>query len=190
MIRKILFRFGLLTFLLLLGLGAVAWFYPEKFLLIDSGPCSADCLIVLGGGANERPLRAAQLFHEHAAPKVIVTGAGDDQMNRQLLLRNGVPNRDILVEGKSLTTRENAEFSLRLMRAEGFHSAILVTSWYHSRRSLRVFQHFAPDLTFYARPSYFAYATQDWTRQGINKRMRLEFLKLPGYWVRYGVNPF
>ena len=43
---------------------------------------------------------------------------------------------------------------------------------------------------FGRRPAYFAFARDDWKKRGINRRMRLEFLKLPGYWIRYGVNPF
>jgi len=58
---------------------------------------------------------------------------------RRLLLEAGVPASVIQIEGKSTTTRENAEFTLKLMRAEKFQSAILVTSWYHSRRSLKTF---------------------------------------------------
>jgi uncharacterized SAM-binding protein YcdF (DUF218 family) len=76
------------------------------------------------------------------------------------------------------------------LRAEKVRRVIIVTSWYHSRRALKCFEHFAPEIKFYSRPSYFAFAREDWTRLGISKRMRLEFLKLPGYWIRYGVNPF
>ena len=193
MIRKWIFRILKLAAggVLLTALIAVAaYFYPEKFLCVDSGRVSADVIIVLGGGSHERPLRAAELFKQHAAPRIILTGVGDDQINRRLLLAAGVPASAIQVEGKSTTTQENAEFTLKLLRAENLHSAILVTSWYHSRRSLKTFEHYAPDLKFYSRPAYFAFAREDWTRLGINKRMRLEFLKLPGYWIRYGVNPF
>ena len=175
---------------LVTAVAVFAWFYPEKFLCVDSGRVSADVIVVLGGGSHERPLRAAELFKQHAAPRIILTGVGDDQINRKLLIEAGVPASAIQVEGKSTTTRENAGFTLKLLRAENLHSAILVTSWYHSRRSLKTFEHFAPDLKFYSRPAYFAFAREDWTRLGIHKRMRLEFLKLPGYWIRYGVNPF
>jgi hypothetical protein len=34
------------------------------------------------------------------------------------------------------------------------------------------------------------FARKDWKKRGIAKRMRLEFLKLPGYWIRYRVDPF
>ena len=189
MIRKFIFRAVLVGLLMFGLLAAVAWFYPGRILCVDSGPVTADAIIVLGGGVHERPLRAAQLFAEHAAPQVIITGAGDDQINRQLLLKNGVPVAAIQVENKSLTTRENAQFTIKLLRAQHIHSAILVTSWYHARRSLAVFEHYGPDIRFYARPSYYGYARNEWSSHGINKHMRLEFLKLPGYWICYGVNP-
>jgi len=187
MIRKLIFRTLLIGLVLL---GAVAWFYPAKFLCVDSGPVAADVLIVLGGGTHERPLRAAQLYFEHAAPRVIISGAGDDAINRQMLLDNGVPARAIQVENKSTTTYENAIFTIRLLRAAHVRSAILVTSWYHARRSLRCFQEYAPEIRFYARPSYFGVNRSEWATRGITRHLRLEFLKLPGYWIRYGVNPF
>ena len=188
--KKIIFKVALGFFLLLLLLIGAAWFLPQDILTVDSGTVKADVIIVLGGGSHERPLRAAELFHQHAAPRLIVSGGGDDEINRQLLRQAGIPAAAIEVEGKSRTTFENAEFTIQRLRADNIHSAILVTSWYHSRRALRTFEHFAPDLKFYSRPSYFAFARDDWKNLGVYKRMRLEYLKLAGYWVRYGVCPF
>ncbi len=168
----------------------IAWFYPEKFLCLDSGRVAADVIIVLGGGSHERPMRAAELFLQHAAPRILLTGEGDDQINRHLLIQAGVPAAAIEVESKSTTTHENAEFSVKRLRAETVHSAILVTSWYHARRAQRTFEHAAPEMNFYSRPSYFAYAREEWVRLGIDRRMRMEFVKLAGYWIRYGVRPF
>jgi hypothetical protein len=53
---------------------------------------------------------------------------------------------------------------------------------------LKTFEHYAPDLKFYSRPSYFEFARKDWSRI-MTKRIYLEFLKLSGYWIRYGVCP-
>src|SRR5487761_2050991 len=182
---KTIFKAAVAVIVLAAAVAVWAWFYPEQFLCVDSGPVTADVIVILGGGSHERPLRAAELFKQHAAPRLIITGEGDEGINRRLLLAAGVPARAIQVEGKSTTTRENAEFALKLLRADKVRSAILVTSWYHARRAQKTFEHYAPDLKFYSRPAYFAFARADWTRLGINKRMRLEFLKLPGYWVRY-----
>ncbi len=175
----------------MMAIAVLAYYNPEKFICVDSGKnISADVIVILGGGSHERPLRAAELFKQHAAPRIIITGEGDDEINRELLIANGVPASVIEIENKSTTTQENAKFTIKLLRAEKIRSGILVTSWYHSRRALKTFAHYAPEIEFYSRPSYFAYATDEWKKLGINKRMRLEFLKLPGYWIRYGVNPF
>ncbi len=115
---KFLFRIVRWGVLVALVLGVVAWFYPEKFLTVDSGPAAADVIVVIGGGSHERPLRAAQLFQLHAAARVIITGAGDDEINRQILMANGVPARAIEVENQSSTTCENAEFTIQRLRAE------------------------------------------------------------------------
>jgi len=187
---KRIFRVVIYAGLLVALAAVIAFFYPEKFLCVDSGRVSADVIILLGGGSHERPERAAELFKAQAASRIIISGEGDDEINRQLLIQAGVPAGAIQLEGKSRTTRENAEFTVKLLRAEKVRRVIIVTSWYHSRRALKCFEHFAPEIKFYSRPSYFAFARADWTRLGISKRMRLEFLKLPGYWIRYGVNPF
>jgi uncharacterized SAM-binding protein YcdF (DUF218 family) len=177
-------------FLPLALIAVAAYLYPEKFLCVDSGKVPADVIIVLGGGVHERPVRAAELYHQHAAPRIIITGEGDDETNRLQLIRNGVPANVIETEGDSRTTQENALFTIKRLRAENVHSAILVTSWYHSRRSLKTFEHYAPEIKFYARPSYFGFDSADWKKTGTSKRMRLEFVKLPGYWIRYGICPF
>lgn len=185
-----IFRAALGVFLLLVLLVAAVCFFPQDILTVDSGEVKADSIIILGGGSHERPLRAVELFKEKAAPRIIISGEGDDEINRELLLQAGIPAAAVQIEGKSQSTRENAEFTIKLLRAEKIHSAILVTSWYHSRRALKTFEHFAPEIKFYSRPSYFAFARADWKKLGVYKRMRLEFLKLPGYWVRFGINPF
>jgi len=189
-IRRLIFRVVISVILLVALVVAVGYFYPEKILCVDSGPVTADVIVVLGGGLHERPERAAELFQQQAAPRIIISGAGDDGINRAILLKLGVPAGAIEMEGNSTTTRENAEFTLRLLRAENVHRVILVTSWYHARRALKTFEHFGPDITFYSRPSYFAFDRAEWTQRGNGRRIRLEFLKLPGYWLRYGVNPF
>lgn len=184
-----LLKLGVLLLLLVAIVVALAIYYPEKFLCVDSGPVAAEVIVVLGGGAD-RPLRAAELFQAGAAPRILLSGEGDDAVNRQILLAHGVPAAAITAEVKSTTTHENAVFSVRWLRAQKIQRAIIVTSWYHSRRALKTFQHAAPELSFSSRPSYYAFAHEDWAKTGVGRRLRWEFLKLPGYWVWHGVNPF
>ena len=191
--QKRFFKISLALLAVFLLLAAAAILFPQWFLCVDSGPVKGDVIVVLGGGLHERPERAAELFRERAAPRIILSGLGDCAINRRLLIGAGVPAGVIEMEDQSRTTQENAIFTIQRLRKSNSLSArhvIIVTSWYHSRRALACFRHYAPDIQFYSCPSYFAYARADWSRKGIADRIRLEYVKLLGYWIRYGIWPF
>ena len=187
----------LLVVLLILVVLAVAGYIFRVPLLREAGRAwvvndpltKADVIVVLGGGWPDRSERAAALFKEGEAPKILVSGFGDCESNEKLLERNGVTNTAIILEPKSRTTRENAEFSIPLLRQIGAHHVIIVSSWYHSRRALACFEHYAPDITFYSRPSYYGYLRAEWRSKGIGSFVKSEYVKLLGYWVCYGVCP-
>ena len=193
-LRRYFWRaFGFLAAVAIL-LGLTVFLFPKQVLTVDSGPVKADVLVVLGG-TPDRAVRAAELFKQGEAPRILVSGGGDSASNKKLLERNGVTNTVIIMEDKSRTTRENAEYSIPLLRQLGAHRVIIVTTWYHSRRAVACFEHFAPDITFYSNPSYFGYGGKagDEKRKADWKRARRyadsEYFKLLGYWVCYGVCP-
>lgn len=188
--KRRLIKLFLLLVLLGVALAALAWFFPQPIFTVDSGPVKAEALVVLGGGSHERPSRAAELFKEGAAHTVICSGYGDALANAHRLINLGVPKGLIQLEEKSTNTQQNARQTIALLRAQHLRSVIIVTSWYHSRRALATFRHYAPEIKFYSRPSYFGYQRSEWKPQGVGRLMRGEYLKLPGYWVRYGVWPF
>jgi uncharacterized SAM-binding protein YcdF (DUF218 family) len=176
-----------IAMVLLLG---VLYLFPQKVLVLDDGNPTADMIVVLGGGSGERPSRAAELFRSNAAPKILVSGAGDADGNRLLLMHRGVPASAILLEPNSKTTKENALFSIPLLRTKDAKRVILVTSWYHSRRALKCFRHYAPDLTFYSCPSYYGFDSSEWSHEHLRRKIQAEYTKTVGYWVCYGVCPF
>lgn len=183
--RKIALGSGIGLVLLL----TLIYLFPQQVLVIDNGCPPADAIVVLGGGSGERPARAAELFRSNAVPRILVSGAGDADGNRLLLMRRGVPSSAISLEPNSKTTKENAQFSVPLLRAAGVKRVILVTSWYHSRRALKCFRHYAPDLTFYSCPSYYGFLRSDWSHDHLRRRIHAEFVKTLGYWICYGVCP-
>ena len=186
--RHFILRFFLGPFALLFLLGVMAAVFPQEILTVDSGPVKADVIVLLGGG-DQRPERAAELFQQGAVPKIIVSGAGDCLSHERRLIKNGVPVAAIILESNSKTTRENARYSIPLLRQIGARRVIIVTSWYHSRRALCCFEHYAPDIKFYSRPSYFGFERKDWKVNGIAHYVKSEYYKLLGYWLRYGVCP-
>jgi len=182
---------ALLALAALLALCAIlAFAFPQQIFCVDSGNVQADSLVVLGGGSDDRPIRAAELFRSGAAPRILVSGAGDCEENKRLLVSEGVPPAAIELEREWRSTRQNAQFSIPLLRALGAKRVIIVTSWYHSRRALHAFEHYAPDLQFYSRPAYYGYQRTQWSREAIRGYVRAEYAKLLGYWVCYGIRPF
>jgi uncharacterized SAM-binding protein YcdF (DUF218 family) len=181
---------GLFCLAILLGLAA--WLFPQQVLTVDSGPVKADAMVVLGGGgqlSNSRPERASEIFKAGEAHLIICSGLGDTSARKEYLTDSGIPSADILLEPNSHSTRENAIFTIALLHARHLHSAIIVTSWYHSRRALACFEHYAPDIKFYSRPSYVGYSKSEWHSKSVSGFIRAEYPKLLGYWVCYGVCP-
>lgn len=185
--RKWLAVAGILLGLLLLG-QMVAFYNAPSLLTRDSGPVKGDVIIVLGGGSSERSERAAELFREGAAPRIIITGEGDCETNFELLLAGGVPKDAIEIECNAESTRQNALFTLPMLQKDGAHRVILVTTWYHSKRALSCFRRYAPGIEFYSRPSLYAIQRSERRHNAI--AVWKELWKIPGYWICYGVKPW
>jgi uncharacterized SAM-binding protein YcdF (DUF218 family) len=173
---------------MVVGMSA-ALFFASSLLLVDSGPVQGDVIVVLGGGSGERPVRAAALFKEQAAPLVLLTGYGDCESNQRQLVAAGVPAAAIVMECQSHSTKQNAQLTVPFLRGESAHRVILVTSWYHSRRAIACFRHFAPGYEYYSRPSYYGFDRSEWSATGVGRFVKAEYLKTFGYLLCYGVWP-
>jgi uncharacterized SAM-binding protein YcdF (DUF218 family) len=110
------------------------------------GPAPSDAIVVLGGDAPPRALTASALWRAGMASSVIVTGDGDCELSRDTLVANGVPIDRVAVECLSGDTWTNAAYTAPLLERSGARSAILVTSWFHTARALRVFRLFCPGI--------------------------------------------
>jgi uncharacterized SAM-binding protein YcdF (DUF218 family) len=115
-----------------------------------------DCLVVLGaavwpGGQpspvlRDRLARAAQLYHEGAAGKIICSGGvgkyppAEAEVGKQFLMQAGVVEKDIIMEAASSSTAEQAERIKAICDHEGFQSIALVTSFFHEKRATLLFR--------------------------------------------------
>jgi uncharacterized SAM-binding protein YcdF (DUF218 family) len=177
----------LLAGLLVLALAAAAaWWSAPELLRVDTGaPASVDAVVVLGGESWTRPDRAAEVFRATQPPLMIVSGDGDCEDVRRLLEARAVPAERIVTECTSRSTFENAQNSVRLLRAQHVRKAIIVTSWFHSRRALACFRAAAPEIQFYSQPTKIAAGRPWWADRRGATRILLEYLKLPYYWVMH-----
>jgi uncharacterized SAM-binding protein YcdF (DUF218 family) len=123
-------------------------------------------------------------------PLVIVSGKGDCEGVRLQIEAGGVPAKAILTECASRSTWENAQFSVKLLRQRGITNVVLVTSWYHSRRSLACFVKVAPEMNFSARPTDRPPSGLSHPDSYTVKRVFQEYAKVAYYWVVHGVPPW
>jgi uncharacterized SAM-binding protein YcdF (DUF218 family) len=178
--RKRIFWLALLLLVVLLAYFLFPAFLNGmgRFLIVRDEINPADVIIVLSGDENgERVDEAVRLYRQGYARKVLMSGGplawrltAAEWMKRQAVAR-GVPEKAIMLEGKSRSTVENARFSLRILKENKVSSCILVTSPQHSRRSKRVFN------KFFAREGIEVFSHPVPLEQS-------EF-KLPGWWRRH-----
>ncbi len=167
------------------GLLAVA----KPVLTIPTRVERADAIVVLGGDGAPRAAVAAALFRSGMAPWVLVSGDGDCLEIREVLVASGVPQKAIRIECSSRNTMENAEFSAAIMRSMEVRRALVVTSWYHSRRALGCFRKAAPVVEFMSVPASMNESVWHLAWYGGGSRIVLEYLKIGWYLLHYGVAP-
>lgn len=135
--RRFLIYFSVLllvTFLLSAG----------RFLTLSQPPQQADVIIVLSGGPG-RVEEGAELYKANYSPYIIFshtkesTSSSGDMLKTALAL--GIPPDAILTEDAALSTYQNAELTLPIMKEQGFTSAIVVSSDFHMRRVKFIFDH-------------------------------------------------
>jgi uncharacterized SAM-binding protein YcdF (DUF218 family) len=160
-----LWRLGVLLLLWLLGVAAwIIWVGDRD----QAAP--ADAIIVLGAAAydakpspvfEERIRHGLDLYRQGYAPKLIFTGGfggagarfSESQVARRYALKQEIPARDILIENRSRTTRQNLVEAKQLMDAHGMHRVILVSDPLHMARALRLSRELGIDALASSTPS-------------------------------------
>jgi uncharacterized SAM-binding protein YcdF (DUF218 family) len=140
----------LLIALLVFAVGAIA-FRDAGYWLVREDPLQkGDVIVVLSGGLPYRANGAANIFKSGYAPEVWVSRpegpqqdlaalgvhfVGEEEYNREILIRRGVPDSAIEILPDIITnTQEEVSEISREMRRTGKHTAIIVTSPEHTRR--------------------------------------------------------
>ncbi len=127
-------------------------FVGESWIVEDANS-KADALIVLSDDNfyADRATRAAELFREGKAPIVVASGrrlrpmAGIAELMEHDLVERGVPKDKIVrLAHDADNTQEEAEALTKLAVQRKWHSVIVVTSNYHTRRARYIFRRVFP----------------------------------------------
>jgi uncharacterized SAM-binding protein YcdF (DUF218 family) len=180
---------------------AVFFSYPlfltglAKFLVVENKLQKVDAIVVLAGDGNgERVAEGVNLYKKGYASYIIMTGGrlawhltyAQNMFGQARYL--GIPAKAILLEDKSLSTIENAKFTLPIVKKKKFNSIILVSSPFHMRRVLRVFRKIYKG----SGVEIFGYPVQNsefnidkwWTRHEDTQVVVQEWVNLAGYFLK------
>src|SRR5216684_126432 len=121
--------------------------------IVEDADSKADALIVLSDDNfyADRATRAAELFREGKAPIVVASGrrlrpmAGIAELMEHDLVERGVPkDRIVRTAHDADNMREEAQALTKLAAQRKWHSVIVVTSNYHTRRARYIFHRVFP----------------------------------------------
>ncbi len=140
-----------------LWLGGLAAFVASSLSIGDRRLAPTDAIVVLTGG-RLRLETGLQLLAAGRASKLFISGV-NQRVDREALLRALGPSAQreaccIVLGHEAADTLGNARETASWMRAEGYKSLRLVTSWYHMRRSLLEFERAMPQIAIVAHPVY------------------------------------
>lgn len=114
------------------------------------GKCSQkiDAVIAISGGNTAlRTREAIEIFKSVEAKKLIFSGANsnpkvlsDARQMANLARKQGVLEEEILLEEKAQNTHQNAQFTAKIIKQNGYKRVILTTSKYHQTRARLEFE--------------------------------------------------
>lgn len=123
-----------------------------------------DVYVVLGGGSYDkaplsfgmngiptetalaRIVEAVRLYR--ISPKKVIVSGGivwnsersEAEIYKDMMVDLGIMEKDIIIEGRSRTTSENARYTSEIMEEMGYEKAILITSATHMNRGVKSFE--------------------------------------------------
>ena len=203
------FKVIIVLLLLFIAWVFLAWYAADR-LVVEQPLEHAEAILVLGGSATyiERTQKAAQLFKDNYAPKIFLTNDGTkagwskkEQRNppyvelaEQSLIGQGVAADNIeILPTITESTQDEANLMAKTIKQRNIKSILLVTSAYHTRRTLWTFEKTmqyndvsveigieSPPAGQQTPPSFYWWLTP----QGWNV-VAGEYLKTAYYWLYY-----
>ncbi len=161
----------------------------DRLLMVRQKPCNADVIVVLGGESKTRAAKVIELYRQGYAPRILVTGRNEETLIVHYLTANGVPEYAMLREPFATSTYENAVFTLPMLQRLNAKKVLLVTSWYHSRRALKIFQSISEKVELVSTPTDTVAVASIIRDKQLRNFVLIEYVKNVGYWIKYGVFP-
>jgi uncharacterized SAM-binding protein YcdF (DUF218 family) len=172
------------------------------YLIVSDPPASADAIFLLNGGLRVRPQRAAELYRDGYAPKVVITRAapevliGHEQFRSvtdialEVLREEGVADSSLILlpaPGGARSTEDEARALEAYLRDRPVRRLLVVTSDYHTRRTRWTLRRELdrPSLDLRMVPAREEFSGDEWwrTEEGLILNFE-EYIKLAHTWLR------
>jgi uncharacterized SAM-binding protein YcdF (DUF218 family)/glycosyltransferase involved in cell wall biosynthesis len=155
----------LAAFLMLFYTNAV-WIVAAP-LRVEVPPRAADAVVVFaggvgesgraGGGYQERVKQAVDLYQAGLAPRLVFSSGftftfREAEVMRELASDLGVPLDAIVLEEEAGNTYENVRNVQAILERQGWDQVLLVSSPYHMRRALLIWEQVAPQVEILPSP--------------------------------------
>ncbi len=158
-----------------------------RMLVIDQ-PRTSDVILVLAGETEHRPARALQLLGEGYTRKIVLDVPAEGQVYEFSLLQlaaryvENLPQKASIsmcpIEG--LSTKDEVREAEQCLAREGAKSVLIVTSDFHTRRALHIFQKEIPGISFSVAAVHDStqFGTRWWAHRQWAKTLLDEWLRL------------
>lgn len=160
-------------------------------------PARADLIFALGGDNGGRAARVLELYRKGLAPRVLLGAEGAHSKTRaavlswraRYLIDEGIPEKALLFDRRSVSTYEEARNALALMHSENLQRVLVVSDPPHMRRLAmvwgRVFAGSGKQFVLVASDMEDWDAARWWRISSNAQYVFGEYLKLAYYLVQY-----
>jgi uncharacterized SAM-binding protein YcdF (DUF218 family) len=167
-----------------------------RFLIVDR-PQHSDVILVLAGDTNLRPARALELLRQGYAPRIILNVPADArvfQWSEPELAQKyiaGLPEAQSIsiCSIHALSTKTEAKDASFCLQQVGARNVLLVTSDFHTRRALSIFQKEVPGYVYSVAATLNAeefgarwWKHRQWAKVNVDEWMRLAWWELFDRW--------
>jgi len=179
---------------------AVLWLAATSstFLIVDS-PVKSDVILVLAGETEQRPARALELLRQGFGSRVVfdvpadpkVYGVTYVQLAEKWAAQQPQAAALSICPTHALSTKTESLEAAECLRKLGARSVLLVTSDFHTRRSLSIFQKEDPDWTFSVAAAYddaqFGapwWKHRQWAKTNVDEWLRMFWWQAVDRWTK------
>ena len=170
-------------------------------LKISQFPKPADVIVTFAGGVGEsgkagqgyreRVVHSVNLYKKGFAKKMIFSSGyvyvmQEAEVMEALATHLGVSVEDIILEKRAGSTYQNVKFTLDIMKKHGWDSALVVSSPYHMRRVIFVYNKIAPEIevTLTPVPRSGFYGDEKKVKWKHIRAIAHEYIAIIYYWLK------